>query len=96
MSVTRDDIVGALSKIVDPGSGRDLVAADMVKALSVSDQGVVSFIIEVDPALGEKAEPLRAAAQAAVEGLPGVSKVTSVLTAHSAEPTPSRRSTPKG
>lgn len=96
MSVTRDDIVGVLSKIVDPGSGRDLVAADMVKALSVSDQGAVSFIIEVDPALGEKAEPLRAAAQEAIEALPGVSKVTSVLTAHSSEPTPSRRSTPKG
>jgi ATP-binding protein involved in chromosome partitioning len=96
MIATRDDIVGALAKIVDPASGRDLVAADMVKAVTVSDQGGVSFVIEVDPRLGEQAEPLRAAAQQAVEALPGVARVSAVLTAHSADPTPSRRSTPKG
>ncbi|HET7409574.1 MAG TPA: Mrp/NBP35 family ATP-binding protein [Paracoccaceae bacterium] len=96
MTPTRDDVVRALSQIVDPGSGRDLIAADMVKAITVSDEGGVSFVIEVDPCLGEQAEPLRAAAQAAVEALPGVARVTAVLTAHSAEPTPSRRPTPKG
>ena len=41
-------------------------------------------------------EPLRAAAQAAVEALPGVESVSAILTAHSTEPQPSRTSTPKG
>ena len=86
MSVTREDVLAALTKIVDPGQGRDIVSAEMVKAPTVSG-GNVSFLIEVDPAKGEAMEPIRAAAQAAVEALPGVEKVTAILTAHSTEPT---------
>lgn len=96
MSASRDDVISALSKIVDPSSGKDIVSAGMAKAISVSDEGGVNFVVEVDPALGDKAEPLRAAAQAAVEAVPGVTKVNAILTAHSVEPGPSRASTPKG
>ena len=39
-------------------------------------------------------EPVRAAAQAAVEALPGVASVSAILTAHSSETQPSRTSTP--
>ncbi len=95
MTVTREEVVEALARVVDPASGRDLISADMAKAISVSDGGV-TFIIEVDAGLGPEAEPLRAAAQRAVEALPGVARVSAVLTAHSADPTPSRRPTPKG
>ncbi|MEL6774780.1 MAG: Mrp/NBP35 family ATP-binding protein [Pseudomonadota bacterium] len=86
MSVTREEVIAALSSIVDPGQGRDIVSAEMAKAVSVaeSDEGArVSFVIEVDPAKGEAMEPVRAAAQAAVERLPGVKGVSAVLTAHS-------------
>ncbi|MEM8840423.1 MAG: Mrp/NBP35 family ATP-binding protein [Pseudomonadota bacterium] len=86
MTVTKDDIIAALSKIVDPGQGRDIVTADMVKAPTISG-GNVSFLIEVDSAKGKAMEPIRAAAQAAVEALPGVEKVTAILTAHAVEPT---------
>ncbi|MBY8977253.1 Mrp/NBP35 family ATP-binding protein [Rhodobacteraceae bacterium NNCM2] len=86
MTVTREDVLSALSKIIDPGQGKDIVAAEMVKAPTVSD-GNVSFLIEVDPAKGSAMEPVRAAAQAAVEALPGVNKVTAILTAHSTEST---------
>jgi ATP-binding protein involved in chromosome partitioning len=85
MTVTREDVVAALGKIVDPGQGKDLIAADMAKAIMVSG-GTVSFVIEVDPAKGAAMEPIRAAAQAAVEQLPGVEKVSAILTAHSATP----------
>ncbi|MEM9097294.1 MAG: Mrp/NBP35 family ATP-binding protein [Pseudomonadota bacterium] len=85
MSITREEVLEALSKIVDPVQGRDIVSADMVKAPSVSG-GNVSFLIEVDPSKGSAMEPVRAAAQAAVEALPGVGKVTAILTAHSTEP----------
>ena len=96
MSVTREAVTAALSAIQDPGSGQDIVQAGMAKAISIDDAGAVNFVIEVDPALGAQAEPLRAAAQAAVEAIPGVARVSAVLTAHSSEPTPSRRSTPAG
>ncbi|MGR3717738.1 MAG: Mrp/NBP35 family ATP-binding protein [Thermohalobaculum sp.] len=99
MSVTREDIVAALGKIVDPGQGKDLISAGMAKAITVSD-GTVSFVIEVDPAKGAEMEPLRVAAVAAVEGLAGVEKVSAVLTAHSTTPAPSQPpsepATPKG
>ena len=86
MTVTREDVLDALKKIVDPGQGRDIVSAEMVKAPTISG-GNVSFLIEVDPAKGQAMEPIRAAAQAAVEALPGVEKVSAILTAHSTEPT---------
>ena len=99
MSVTREDIVAALGKIVDPGQGKDLIAAGMAKAITVSG-GTVSFVIEVDPAKGAAMEPLRVAAVAAVAGLAGVEKVSAVLTAHSTTPAPSQPpsepATPKG
>ncbi len=96
MSVTREAVLAALSGITDPSTGKDLVTADMAKAITVDDSGNVNFLIEVDPALGAQAEPLRASAQAAVEAVAGVTKVTAILTAHSSEPTPSRRSTTAG
>ena len=95
MKPTREDVVEALSRIIDPGSGRDLIAADMAKAITVGEGGGVNFVIEVDPALGPQAEPLRAAAQKAVEAVPGVARVNAVLTAHSADPQPSRRPVPE-
>ena len=95
MSVTKDQVTAALSKVVDPNSGKDLISADMAKAIMVSD-GSVNFVVEVDPAMGPQAEPLRAAAQQAVEAIPGVTKVSAVLTAHTTEAGPSRAATPKG
>lgn len=84
MTVTKDDVLETLSKIIDPGQGVDIVSAGMVKAPTVSG-GNVSFLIEVDPAKGKAMEPIRAAAQAAVEALPGIDKVTAILTAHSTD-----------
>ena len=94
-TLSREDVIAALSGITDPGTGKDLIAADMAKAIMVSE-GRVSFVIEVDPARGAEMEPVRAAAQKAVEALPGVESVSAILTAHSTDPQPSRTSTPKG
>ncbi|MDF2232816.1 Mrp/NBP35 family ATP-binding protein [Albimonas sp. CAU 1670] len=81
MSVTREDILKALSRVVDPGQGKDLVAADMVRA-PVFENGTARFILEVDPARGREMGPVLKAAEAAVGALPGVTKVQGVLTAH--------------
>ncbi len=73
----------ALARIVDPARGVDIVSAEQVKALSVRD-GAVSFVLEVDATRGGQMEPLRKAAQAAVEQLAGVTSVKVVMTAHAA------------
>ncbi|MEM1343847.1 MAG: Mrp/NBP35 family ATP-binding protein [Pseudomonadota bacterium] len=93
-AVSRDAVIAALAKIVDPESGRDLIGAEMAKAITVAGASV-SFVIEVDPAKGAAMEPVRKAAQQAVEALPGVEKVSAVLTAHSGSPPSARAPAPK-
>ncbi|MEM7270929.1 MAG: iron-sulfur cluster assembly protein, partial [Pseudomonadota bacterium] len=83
--LTKDAVLGALGKVVDPKRGTDIVSAGMVSGVSVSG-GSVSFAIEVDPADGPALEPLRQAAEAAVKNMPGVETVMAALTAHSETP----------
>jgi ATP-binding protein involved in chromosome partitioning len=80
MAVTEEQILDALSSIVDPDRGADIVALGMVSGIAIRD-GNVAFSIEVEPARGEKLEPLRKAAEQAVDTVPGVLSVTAVLTA---------------
>jgi len=49
--------------------------------LNIDEQGWVSFMMEVDPARGAALEPLRQQAERKVAAVPGVNKVTAVLTA---------------
>jgi ATP-binding protein involved in chromosome partitioning len=78
---TRDEVLRALDQVIDPASGRSIVQQDIVQGLVLRD-GNVGFAVEVDPARGAGAEPLRKAAEDAVAALPGVLSVTAVLTAH--------------
>jgi ATP-binding protein involved in chromosome partitioning len=80
MPVTEKDIRDALAAVPDPEKGRDIVSLGMVSGIVVRD-GNVGFAIEVEPERGPRLEPLRKAAEAAVEALPGVLSVTAVLTA---------------
>ncbi len=78
--VTRDEVLAALSKIVDPDRGQDIVSLGMVSGVQLRD-GHVTFAIEVERARAPKLETLRKAAEKAVDALPGVLSVTAVLTA---------------
>ncbi len=80
MSVSQAQILETLKKIVDADSGKDILTLGMVQGLVVRD-GHVGFSLEVDAARGPKLEPLRKAAEQAVEKIPGVLSVTAVLTA---------------
>jgi ATP-binding protein involved in chromosome partitioning len=83
MPVTRDAVLEALARVPMPGHGGSLIDADVVRALAIEgDQ--VRFLLEVDPAEGRGLEPTRAAAEAAVAALPGVGRVSVLLTAHAA------------
>jgi len=79
-AVTRDQILAALRQVIDPDRQRDVVSLGMISGLVVKD-GNVGFSIEVDAERGPKLEPLRKAAERAVERLEGVLSVTAVLTA---------------
>jgi ATP-binding protein involved in chromosome partitioning len=81
--ITEKAILAALAKVPDPDRGKDIVTLGMVTGLQLRE-GHVGFSIEVDRARGPKLEPLRKAAEKAVEALPGVLSVTAVLTAEKA------------
>lgn len=87
----RAQILQALSKVIDPGKGTDVVSLDMVQGLVIKD-GEVGFSLEVSPAEGAAKEPLRMACIDAVRALPGITRVAVVLTAHSDSPS---RAAPK-
>jgi ATP-binding protein involved in chromosome partitioning len=81
MAATRDDVLRALERVIDPASGQSVVASGMIEGLVVKG-GHVGFALQVDPARGQGAEPLRKQSEQAVNALPGVLSVTAVLTAH--------------
>src|SRR6266851_2827761 len=93
MAVTEKEVRDALAAVHDPDKGRDIVSLGMVSGVVVRD-GNVGFAIEVEPERGPRLEPLRKAAEAAVEALPGVLSVTAVLTAEARPHAPARAAAP--
>src|SRR5713101_646904 len=85
MAVTEKEVLDALAAVRDPDKGRDVVSLGMISGVVVRD-GNVGFAIEVEPERGPRLEPLRKAAEQAVEALPGVLSVTAVLTAEARPP----------
>ena len=82
-TITERQILDALSTVADPERGADIVSLGMVSGIAIRD-GNVAFAIEVEPARAQRLEPLREAAERAVEALAEVLSVTAVLTAQSA------------
>jgi ATP-binding protein involved in chromosome partitioning len=87
VTATRETVLEALKGVSDPRSGDDLVAAGIVRALTVAN-GAVRFVMEIDPARAKSYEPVRAEAETRVRAIEGVSEVSVVLTAHSAPAPP--------
>jgi ATP-binding protein involved in chromosome partitioning len=79
--VTEAQILDALRVVRDPDRDQDIVSLGIVTGLVIKD-GNIGFAIEVDPKRGPHLEPLRKAAEDAVDKVPGVLSVTAVLTAH--------------
>jgi ATP-binding protein involved in chromosome partitioning len=92
MAITEKQVLDALSTVPDPERSGDIVSLGMVSGIAIRE-GNVAFAIEVEPERGRRLEPLRLAAERAVDALPGVLSVTAVLTAQSA---PQRRTAPPG
>lgn len=86
MEIMQNKIFETLQSVIDPVSGRDVVSQNMISGLQISPQGEVLFLITVDPQQGPKLEPLRQNAERAVSKVPGIKKVTAILTAESDGP----------
>ncbi len=83
--VSEEQVLKALATVQDPDRGADIVSLGTISGLTVKD-GNVAFALEVDPSRGAALEPLRQAAEKAVDAMPGVTSVTAMLTAHRAPP----------
>ncbi|MGB0498779.1 MAG: Mrp/NBP35 family ATP-binding protein [Rubricella sp.] len=82
MAVTREDVLKAVARVIDPASGKTIVDADYVRAVTI-EGGKVHFILEVPADLAPRMEPVRKAAEEAAAALPGVEGASVLLTAHS-------------
>jgi ATP-binding protein involved in chromosome partitioning len=81
--VTADQVRAALSRVIDPDQGKDVVSLGMISGIVIKS-GNVGFAVEVAAADGKRKEPLRRACEEAVNTIPGVLSVTAVLTAERA------------
>lgn len=87
--VAKEKVIEALSRAIDPALGR-------LGDVSVEGDAVYAAI-EVDPAKGAALEPMRQAAQAAIESVPGVRSAQAILTAERKSPPPlSVKAAPRG
>jgi ATP-binding protein involved in chromosome partitioning len=75
MSITTDDVKAALSRVVDPNTGKDFCAAKTVRNLKVEGSDV-AFDIELGYPASSQFDAIRALVTGAVQALPGVRNVS--------------------
>jgi ATP-binding protein involved in chromosome partitioning len=79
---TDKDVLAALSKIIDPDLGRDVVSLGMIKELRISPAGEVAFTFELTTPACPVRDRFKTQAEEAVQGLAGVSRVDVSMTAN--------------
>ena len=75
MSITADDVKAALSKVIDPNTGKDFVSSRSVKNIQV-DGNDVAFDLELGYPAKSQVASLRSLAVNAVKALAGVGNVS--------------------
>lgn len=80
LSLTPADVQRALELVKLPASGQSLTESGRLTEIRI-DGSKIMFAIAIDPAEARAMEPVRAAAENAVRGLPGVTNVLVGLTA---------------
>ncbi len=73
-AATPESVLAALSRVLDPEIGKDLVTLNMVRNVTVSGGAVALDLVLTTPACPKKAE-MRAAVEDAVRAVPGVASV---------------------
>jgi len=80
MAVTEQEVLGALSAVMDPDLHRDIVSLGFVQTVAI-DGGRVSFTIELTTPACPVRDQLKHQAEAVVRELPGVESVDVEMTA---------------
>lgn len=86
----RATVIAALDAITDPRTGQGLVAAGLAQGLTVTEDRA-GFVIEVPAGETARYAPIRDAAEAALKSLPGMTRVSVILTAETAPAAKPRR-----
>ena len=74
MSITIDAVKAALSEVIDPNTGKDLISSKSARNIQVSGADV-TFDVELGYPAKSQIENIRATASTAVQGIAGVGKV---------------------
>ena len=83
--ITESAVRSVLETVIDPATGKNVVAAGMVGGVATR-AGHVAITLDVDPAQGASLEPLRQACEQAVRAMPGVLSATAVMTSERSAP----------
>ncbi|HBZ06349.1 MULTISPECIES: iron-sulfur cluster carrier protein ApbC [Massilia] len=75
MSITADDVKAALSKVIDPNTGKDFVSSRSIKNIQV-DGADVAFDLELGYPAKSQVAALRTSAVNGVKAIPGVGNVS--------------------
>ncbi|HEV7228244.1 P-loop NTPase [Brevundimonas sp.] len=87
---SKDDVLAALDRIVDPKTGQGLVSSGRVQGLVVAEDRA-GLALDVPAADAALYAPVRDAAEAALKALPGMARTSVVLTAEASPASPRRR-----
>jgi ATP-binding protein involved in chromosome partitioning len=88
--IDRSTVIAALDALIDPKSGQGLMASGLVRGLTVADDRA-GFALEAPVADVALYAPVRDAAEAALKAIPGMAKVSVILTSEAAPAAPPRR-----
>ena len=88
MSITAEAVRAALSGVIDPNTGKDLVSSKSAKNIQVNGNDVV-LDVELGYPAKSQIEPIRSSVIAAIKGIPGAGNVSanvfSKIVAHSVQ-----------
>ena len=79
-TISKDTVRDALKRVMAPDGETDIVTAGIVSEIVIAGENVM-FAININPDSAKAFEPVRAAAQQAVEAIDGVGKVMAAMTA---------------
>ncbi|QDG75914.1 Mrp/NBP35 family ATP-binding protein [Labrenzia sp. PHM005] len=85
MPLSRETVIETLKTVFDPSTGEDLLATGMMRGLTVND-GVVRFVLNIDPSRVDEMEQLREEATAKLQNLADCKSAQVILTSHSDQP----------
>lgn len=84
----RETVLETLKSISDPSGQGDIVTTGAVRALDVSPEGAVRFVLDIAPEQAKAYQAVKAEAETRLRAIDGIEAVAIVLTGHASTPPP--------